>query len=106
MEMNGTALRQYTMTNDAMAPTFPRGSIALAREINPDRFIEWGEAYLLETIDGPLLARLIPSDNPANYRCTRDNKERLHNVERFADMDIPKDAVTGIFRVFAMAKLM
>ena len=99
-------IKQYTMTNDAMAPTIPRGSIVLAREINPDRLIEWGEAYLLETIDGPLLARLIPSNNPASYRCTRDNEERLHNVKRFADMDIPKDAVTGIFRVFAMAKLM
>ena len=99
-------MKQYTITNDEMAPTFPRGSIVLAREINPDRLIEWGEAYLLETIDGPLLARLIPSDDPASYRCTRDNEERLHNVKRFADMDIPKDAVTGIFRVFAMAKLM
>ena len=100
-------MKQYTLTNDEMAPTFPRGSIVLAREINPDRLIEWGEAYLLETIDGPLLARLIPSDDAASYRCTRDNPERYpDNTQRYPDMDIPKDAVTGIFRVFAMAKLM
>lgn len=100
-------MKQYTIPNDAMAPAFPRGSKVLAREINPDRLIEWGEAYLLETIDGPLLARLIPSNDPASYRCTRDNAERFpDNTQRYADMDIPKDAVTGIFRVFAMAKLM
>ena len=99
-------MKQYTLPNDAMAPTFPQGAVVLAREIHPDRFIEWGEAFLLETIDGPLLARLIPSDDPAKYRCTRDNAERLHNVKRYPDMDIPKNAVTGIFRVYAMAKLM
>ena len=93
-------MKQYTLPNDAMAPTFPRGAVVLAREIHPDRFIEWGEAFLLETIEGPLLARLIPSNDEASYRCTRDN------AESFPDLDIPKSAVTGIFRVFAMAKLM
>ena len=100
-------IKQYTLHDDAMAPTFPRGAVVLAREIHPDLFIEWGEAYLLETTEGPLLARLIPADDTAHYRCTRDNPQRFpDNTQRFQDIDIPKGAVTGIFRVFAMAKAM
>lgn len=100
-------IKQYTQTGDEMAPTIPSGALVLAREIHPERFIEWGEAFLLETIDGPLLARLIPSDDEAHYRCTRDNSERFpDNSKRYPDLDVLKSDVEGIFRVFAVAQYM
>lgn len=96
-----TMIRQYTIYDDAMAPTVPRGSIVLAREYNTTRFVEWGEIYMIETDDGPILARLTPGKDEDHYLCERDNPEK-----RFATINMPKSEIRGIFRVVAMAKFM
>lgn len=87
------AMIKYTATNDAMAPAYPRGSIVIAREYDPTRFIEWGEAYLLDTIDGPILTRLVPGKDDDHYLARREDPER------YPDIDIPKWAVNAVYRV-------
>ena len=94
-------IRQYTIHDEAMAPTYPRGSIIIAREYDTTRFVEWGEAYMLETDDGPILVRLTPGKDDDHYLCIRDNPDK-----RFYPIDMPKDEIRGVFRVVAMVKFM
>ena len=92
--------RQYTIHDDAMAPTYPRGSVIVTREYDTTRFVEWGEAYMLETDNGPILVRLTPGKDDDHFLCIRDNGERYQSI------DMPKWAIRGVYRVIAMAKFM
>ena len=96
-----TMIRQYTIHDEAMSPTFPNGSIVIAREYDTTRFVEWGEAYMLETDDGPILVRLTPGKDDDHFLCIRDNTD-----ERFHPIDMPKWAIRGVYRVIATAKFM
>ena len=93
-------MKQYTLHDYAMAPAFPCGAVVLARKINPDIFIEWGEAYLLETDNGTILTRLAPGKDEAHLLCVRDN------AQQYPAFDIPKGAVLAYYRVTACAKFM
>lgn len=96
-----TMIRQYMIHDDAMAPTYPRGSIIIAREYDTTRFVEWGEAYMLETDNGPILVRLTPGKDDDHYLCVRDNEK-----DGYQPIDMPKWAIRGVFRVMVMAKMM
>ena len=95
------ALKQHTVHDNAMAPAFPCGTIVLARKANSDVFIEWGEAYLLETPDGTILTRLAPGGKDEDkYHCVRDNSQQ------YPSFDVPKWAVLGFYRVIGAARFM
>ena len=91
-------MKQHTLHSSAMAPTFPCGAVVYAREIDPEIFVEWGEAYLLETVNGPIVSRLFPGKNQKYYLCTRDNA-----AQGYDPIDMPKNAVLGIYRVIGSA---
>lgn len=92
--------RQYRVCGEAMAPEYPSGANIVTREINPSIFVEWGETYMLETVDGPILVRLYPGKDDDHYLCKRNNIQK-----GYADIDIPKKAIYSIYRVIGMAVL-
>ena len=53
--------------------------------------IRWGEVYAFNTLDGPMVKKLLPSDRGDDYiRCVSYNVE-----EGFHPFDIPKNEILG-----------
>ncbi len=77
------------VVGDSMAPGYPAGTRVLLKRIRA--VIAWGEVYVIDSIDGPVLKRILPtedddvwelrSDNPA-YPPFRINTENVRGVWR------------------------
>ena len=53
--------------------------------------IRWGEVYAFNTLDGPMVKKLLPSDKGDDYiKCVSYNVE-----EGFHPFDIPKNEIIG-----------
>lgn len=54
--------------------------------------IRWGEVYAFNTLDGPMVKKLLPSDKGDDYiRCVSYNVE-----EGYHPFDIPKNEIIGV----------
>ena len=82
------------VTGDSMAPEYPSGSVILIKKINESAFIEWGKAYVLDTENGSVVKKGVPSDKEGCIRCVSINPD-----PSFAPFDVPLSSVFGIYRV-------
>ena len=82
------------VTGDSMAPEYPSGSVILIKKINESAFIEWGKAYVLDTENGSVVKKVVPSDKEGCIRCVSINPD-----PSFAPFDVPLCSVFGIYRV-------
>lgn len=48
---------------DSMAPEYPAGSRVLIKRINERAFIEWGKVYVLDTCNGSVIKKILPSED-------------------------------------------
>ena len=85
-----------TVSGESMEPDYPAGSVALLRRIDEASFIEWGRAYVLDTVNGAVLKLLAPSDREGHVRCLSINPSPA-----FAPFDVPLPDIHGIYRVLA-----
>ena len=85
-----------TVSGESMEPDYPAGSVALLRRIDEASFIEWGRAYVLDTVNGAVLKLLAPSDREGHVRCLSINP-----APAFAPFDVPLPDIHGIYRVLA-----
>lgn len=79
----------FEVTGDSMAPGFPAGTRVLIKRVQS--VIAWGEVFVVDTVDGPVLKRIdqtedpdvwvLRSDNPA-YQPIRINTENIRGVWR------------------------
>lgn len=79
---------------DSMAPEYPSGSRVLIKKINPDAFIDWGKAYVLDTCNGVILKEIL--------KCEREGFITCHSVNpdpKYADFDVSLNEIYGIYRV-------
>lgn len=79
---------------DSMAPEYPSGSRVLIKKINPDAFIDWGKAYVLDTCNGVILKEVL--------KCEREGFITCHSVNpdpKYADFDVSLNEIYGIYRV-------
>ena len=70
---NDSNRRVFIVAGDSMSPKYPSGARAILERANEDVFIAWGEAYVLDTIDGEFLKRVYPTDDPAVIECRSEN---------------------------------
>lgn len=61
------------VVGDSMAPGFPAGARVLLRRVPADTFIAWGEVYVVETVNGPVLKRIMPTDVDTTWELRSDN---------------------------------
>lgn len=83
-----------TIYGDSMCPEYPSGSRVLIKRINPQAFIDWGKAYVLDTCNGVVLKELI--------KCPREGFITCHSINpdpKYADFDVPLSEIYGIYRV-------
>lgn len=79
---------------ESMYPDIPNGSVVYVRRINPRAFVEWGRAYILDTVNGPLLKYLTPGADDEHIRCVSANHDPM-----YAPFDVAKEDIIGIYRV-------
>ena len=65
--------RVFMVSGDSMLPKYPSGARVIIERANEDSFIEWGAVYVLDTVDGEILKRVYPTDDPAVIECRSEN---------------------------------
>lgn len=77
---------------DSMAPEYPNGSIVFVKK-NNDAFIEWGKAYVLDTVNGSVIKYLAPGDE-GKVRCISCNQSPM-----YAPFEVSMEDILGVYRV-------
>ena len=62
-----------TIAGDSMFPQYPSGSVVLIKKINEKAFIEWGNVYVLDTVNGTIIKRVQPGDDEGYIICESIN---------------------------------
>lgn len=86
------------ITGDSMAPEYPNGSQALIKRINERAFIEWGRVYVLDTCNGTVIKKLMPTDDKDVFSCLSINPE-------YPPFNVSLEDVYGIYRVLMCMSL-
>lgn len=79
---------------DSMSPEYPSGSRVLIKKIDPNAFIDWGRAYVLDTCNGVIIKEVL--------KCEREGFITCHSINpdpKYADFDISLNDIYGIYRV-------
>lgn len=63
--------------NDSMSPQYPNGSRVFIKKVNPDRFIEYNNIYVLDTENGAIIKKVMPSEKDGYIKCVSLNPEYL-----------------------------
>lgn len=82
------------VAGDSMAPEYPNGSQIHIKRINEQAFIEWGKVYVLDTCNGTVIKRIVPSARRGFIRCLSINPDPI-----YAPFEVALSDVYGIYRV-------
>lgn len=82
------------VSGDSMSPEYPNGSRVFIKRINEKAFIEWGKTYVLDTCNGTVVKRIVPSDREGFIRCISINPNPI-----YAPFDISLSDIFGIYKV-------
>lgn len=86
---------------DSMEPEYPSGARVMVKRVDPDDFIAWGNVYVLDTTNGPLIKEVQPSDKgDAFVLCLSHNPSG-----RYKPFDVPLSSVRAMYRVVACVSL-
>lgn len=61
------------VTGDSMAPEYEPGCHVLIKKVFEDQFIEWGKTYVLDTMNGSVIKKIFPTEDPAVIECRSVN---------------------------------
>ena len=81
-----------TVKGDSMAPKIPSKSKVFIKKIDHSRFVEWGEIYVLDTCNGTVIKRIMPTDDAQVIRCVSLNAD-------YPSFDVALVDVYGIYQV-------
>lgn len=94
---------RFQVRDEAMTPEYPVGCRIVAKHIDLQtaKFFQWGETYLLNTVNGPVLRRIRKSDQEGFITCIASSPDQ----NRWQPFDIPlkDDVIYGIYMVTSMA---
>lgn len=86
------------VSGESMAPEIPNGSQILIKRIDEKAFIEWGRIYVLDTRNGAVVKRIMPSDRDGAVKCVSVNPE-------FPPFDVSFTDIFGVYRVLMCMSL-
>ena len=85
---------------ESMYPDIPNGSVVYVRRVS-GRIIDWGRAYILDTVDGPVLKYLTPGADEEHVRCLSANHD-----PKFAPFEVMKEDILGMYKVVMCMRMM
>ena len=81
---------------DSMSPAYPSGCTIYIKRINELIFIDWGRTYVLDTRNGSVIKKLLPSDKENAVKCVSLNPDPA-----FVPFDVSLSDVFGVYKVLA-----
>ena len=88
-----------TVCGDSMSPDYPSGCHILIKKIEERAFIDWGKVFVLDTVNGTIIKKLMPvADDPSKIRCISINPE-------YPPYEISLEYVRAIYRVLMCMSL-
>lgn len=81
------------VSGDSMAPEYPPGSQILIKRINEKAFIDWGRVYVLDTCNGTVIKKVLPSKDKNRITCISVNSSH------YPPFEIDLKDVYGFYRV-------
>ena len=81
-----------SISGDSMAPEYPSGCQVLIKRINESAFIEWGKVYVLDTCNGTIIKKLMPSESSDRVVCVSINPS-------YPQFEVAFKYIQGIYRV-------
>ena len=85
---------------ESMYPDIPNGSVVYVRKVS-GRIIDFGHAYILDTVDGPVLKYLTPGTDEDHIRCLSANHD-----PKFAPYEVLKEDILGMYKVVMCMRMM
>lgn len=80
------------ISGDSMEPEYPADSQVFVKKINERAFLEWGRVYVLNTCNGIVIKRLMPTDDPNTVLCESINP-------KYPPFEVNLENVNGVYRV-------
>ena len=88
-----------TVSGDSMSPEYPSGCQVLVKRINERAFIDWGKVFVLDTINGTIIKKLMPVEgNPEKVTCVSINPE-------YPSFEVGFEHIRGVYRVLMCMSL-
>lgn len=81
---------------DSMAPEYPSGCTVFVKKIDPSAFINWGNVFVLDTVNGTILKVVDPSERDGFITCSS-----LNPSGRYKPFEVPLRSVRAMYRVVA-----
>ena len=81
-----------SISGDSMSPEYPSGCQVLIKKINESAFIEWGKVYVLDTCNGTIIKKLMPSESSDRVVCVSINPA-------YPQFEVAFKYIQGIYRV-------
>lgn len=88
-----------TVSGDSMSPEYPNGSKVFIKRINDKAYIDWGQTFVLDTVNGIIIKNVFP--------CKSDSqKVTCHSInQNYPDFDVFKVDIRAWYRVLAVISL-
>lgn len=80
------------ISGDSMEPEYPSDSQVFIKKVNERAFLEWGRVYVLNTCNGIVIKRLMPTDDPNTVLCESINP-------KYPPFEVNLENVNGVYRV-------
>ena len=80
------------VSGDSMEPECPSDSQVFVKKINERAFLEWGRVYVLNTCNGIVIKRLMPTNDPNTVLCESINP-------KYPPFEVNLENVNGVYRV-------
>jgi transcriptional regulator with XRE-family HTH domain len=98
-EFNKTADFLIRISGTSMSPKYFNGDIVACKKIPNESFLQWGKVYVLDTIQGALCKRILPSEKKNHVICRSDNRES------YPDFELPWKEVRSLAIVVGTIRL-
>ena len=88
-----------TVSGDSMSPEYPSGCQVLVKRINERAFIDWGKVFVLDTINGTIIKKLMPVEgDPEKVTCVSINPD-------YPSFEVGFEHIRGVYRVLMCMSL-
>lgn len=87
-----------TVSGDSMSPEYPSGCQILIKKINERAFIDWGKVFVLDTVNGTIIKKLMPTSDPDKVLCVSINPN-------YPSFEVCLEHVFGVYRVLMCMSL-
>ena len=87
-----------TVSGDSMSPEYPSGCQILIKKINERAFIDWGKVFVLDTVNGTIIKKLMPTSDPEKVLCESINPN-------YPSFEVSLEHVFGVYRVLMCMSL-